>query len=67
MAELLFMTLLDNSETLLKKIYPDIIINCVGITTEEVNKSLKNTVFINSHLPHYLDGWTKKQLKAYSF
>ena len=53
--------LINNSEALLNKIHPDILINCVGITTRRgVDKSLKNTEFINSHLPHYLDGWTNK-------
>ena len=53
--------LFHNLEKLLKKIYPDIIINCIGITTRRgVLDSIDNTEFLNSKLPHILDKRSKK-------
>ena len=53
--------LLDKTEDLLNKIYPNIIINCVGITTRRgVLDSKKNTELINSKLPHSLDKWSNE-------
>jgi dTDP-4-dehydrorhamnose reductase len=54
--------LFHNLEKLLKNIYPDIIINCIGITTRRgVLDSISNTQFLNSELPHLLDNWSKKK------
>jgi len=53
--------LLHNLEKILKKIYPNIIINCVGITIRRgVLDNINNTQFLNSKLPHLLDNWSKK-------
>ena len=53
--------LFHNLEKLLKNIYPDVIINCIGITTRRgVLDSISNTQFLNSKLPHILDNWSKK-------
>ena len=50
--------LIHNIEDLFRKIQPDIIINCVGITTRRgITKSNKNTEFINSKLPHHINDW----------
>ena len=51
-----------NHEKLLENIYPDIIINCIGITTRRgVLDSISDTQFLNSKLPHILDNWSKKK------
>ena len=53
--------LLHNLEKILKKIYPNIIVNCVGITIRRgVLDNINNTQFLNSKLPHLLDNWSKK-------
>ena len=53
--------LFHNLEKLLTNIHPDIIINCIGITTRRgILDSISNTQFLNSKLPHILDNWSKK-------
>ena len=48
----------------LDNLNPDIIINCVGITTRRINNdNISNLEFINSRLPHYLNEWTEKNDK----
>ena len=48
----------------LDNLNPDIIINCVGITTRRINNdNISNLEFINSRLPHYLNEWTEKNHK----
>jgi len=48
----------------LNHLNPDIIINCVGITTRRINvDNISNIEFINSRLPHLLDEWTEKNDK----
>ena len=53
--------LIDKTEHLVSNICPDIIINCVGITTRRgVNASKAKTELINSILPHELDKLSQK-------
>ncbi len=48
----------------LDNLNPDIIINCIGITTRRINNdNISNLEFINSRLPHYLNEWTEKNDK----
>tara|TARA_B100000963_G_scaffold80683_1_gene68647 strand:- start:4225 stop:5094 length:870 start_codon:yes stop_codon:yes gene_type:complete len=50
----------NNLESLLKKVSPSVIINCVGITPRRgINESIKNSKLLNSKLPHWLDNWSK--------
>ena len=50
----------NNLESLLKKVSPSVIINCVGITPRRgINESIKNFELLNSKLPHFIDNWTK--------
>ena len=43
---------------------PDIIINCVGITTRRINNdNISNLEFVNSRLPHLLNEWTEENSK----
>jgi len=54
----------NQSLSFLDNINPDIIINCVGITTRRINNNnISNLDFINSRLPHYLNKWTEKNDK----
>ena len=49
---------------LLNKIMPDVVINCVGITTRRgIKDSYNNTILLNSKLPHSLDSWVKSNSK----
>ena len=42
----------------LNKILPDVIINCIGITTRRgISNNISNTDFINSQLPHKISEW----------
>ena len=53
--------LVDNTDELFSNISPDIIVNCIGITTRRAtNISEKNIDLLNSKLPHYLDNLSKK-------
>lgn len=36
------------------KIKPDLIINCIGILIKKSNQDIKNSIYINSYLPHHL-------------
>ena len=56
---------LDNTTyDLLDKIMPDVIINCIGITTRRgIKDSYNNTILLNSKLPHFLDSWVKSNAK----
>lgn len=47
-------------ETLVKKIKPDIIINCIGILNRTAEENPHRAVLINSYLPHFLEFITKK-------
>ena len=43
---------------------PDVIINCIGITTRRgIKDSYNNTTLLNSKLPHSLDHWVKLNAK----
>jgi len=53
--------LVHDLENLLSQIYPDVIINCIGITTRRgLLDSISNTGFLNSKLPHIINDWTLK-------
>ena len=54
----------DNLDSMLKKIFPDLIINCAGITTRRgVEDNIVNTELLNSDLPHKLDSWANLNSK----
>lgn len=46
-------------ETLVKKIKPDVIINCIGILNRTAEENPHRAVLINSYLPHFLEFITK--------
>ena len=46
-------------EMLVKKIKPDVIINCVGILNRTAEENPHRAVLINSYLPHFLEFITK--------
>jgi dTDP-4-dehydrorhamnose reductase len=49
---------------MLKKIFPDLIINCAGITTRRgVKDNIQNTRLLNSDIPHKLDSWANLNSK----
>ena len=49
---------------LLDKIMPDVIINCIGITTRRgIKDSFNNTILLNSKLPNSLDSWVQSNAK----
>ena len=51
-------------DTFLNKILPDIIINCIGITTRRgISNNSLNTDFINNQFPHKILEWTSKKNK----
>ena len=53
-----------NIDSLLNRINPDVIINCIGVTIRrDIFNKEKNVVFSNSELPHALDKWSKNNLK----
>ncbi|APS37426.1 dTDP-4-dehydrorhamnose reductase family protein [Salegentibacter sp. T436] len=41
-------------ETLIKKVQPDFIINCVGVLIKGANDNPANAIYLNSYLPHFL-------------
>ena len=54
----------DSLDTLLDDITPDVIINCVGITTRRgVEENISHTKFLNSGLPHKLNFWVSSNSK----
>tara|TARA_Y200000002_G_scaffold95363_1_gene76991 strand:- start:1138 stop:2007 length:870 start_codon:yes stop_codon:yes gene_type:complete len=54
----------DNLDSMLKKIFPDLIINCAGITTRRgVKDNIQNTRLLNSDIPHRLDSWANLNSK----
>jgi dTDP-4-dehydrorhamnose reductase len=63
--KLIYHDFLDNmTYELLDKIMPDVIINCIGITTRRgIKDSFNNTTLLNSKLPHSLDYWVKSNAK----
>tara|TARA_B100001109_G_C18862091_1_gene474594 strand:- start:2012 stop:2881 length:870 start_codon:yes stop_codon:yes gene_type:complete len=51
-------------DSFLNKTFPDLIINCAGITTRRgIEDNIQNTIFLNSHLPHKLDNWANLNSK----
>ena len=54
----------NQSLVFLNDLSPDIIINCVGITTRRINNdNISNLEFVNSRLPHLLNEWTEENSK----
>lgn len=41
-------------EALLDKIKPDIVINCIGLLTQESSDNIEDAIIINSYLPNFL-------------
>lgn len=41
-------------KSLIEKIQPDYIINCIGILISGSNENIANAIYINSYLPHFL-------------
>lgn len=39
---------------IIKKIDPDVIVNCIGVLINESNKNTENAIFINAYMPHRL-------------
>lgn len=46
-------------ETLIIKIMPDIIINCIGLLNKTAEENPEKAILINSYLPHFLESITK--------
>lgn len=46
--------------SIILKIKPDIIINCVGILIKGSNQNIKNSIYVNSYFPHLLKGLCDK-------
>lgn len=44
----------DVFETFLKKINPQIVINCIGLLIEDSEKNLKDSIYLNAYFPHHL-------------
>lgn len=54
----------DSLDTLLDDITPDVIINCVGITTRRgVEENIAHTRLLNSELPYKLNSWVNSNSK----
>ncbi len=54
----------DSLDPMLKNTFPDLIINCAGITTRRgVEYNLQNTRLLNSELPFKLDSWANLNSK----
>jgi len=50
---------IDNSLDFISEIMPDVIINCVGITTRRINElNIDHLSFINSTLPKLINDWS---------
>tara|TARA_Y100000385_G_scaffold289040_1_gene357299 strand:- start:4025 stop:4900 length:876 start_codon:yes stop_codon:yes gene_type:complete len=58
-SKLIYKDFAENTDfNFLENLMPDIIINCVGITTRRINKTnISQLEFINSKLPHILGDW----------
>tara|TARA_R110002020_G_scaffold460754_1_gene679386 strand:- start:829 stop:1689 length:861 start_codon:yes stop_codon:yes gene_type:complete len=41
-------------ETIIEKVQPDFIINCVGVLIKGANDNPANAIYLNSYLPHFL-------------
>ena len=46
-------------ENLIKKIKPDVIINCIGLLNSNAEENPHRAILINSYLPHFLEFITK--------
>ena len=46
-------------ESLINKVTPDIIINCIGILNKTAEENPDKAILINSYLPHFLESTTK--------
>lgn len=46
-------------EELIKKIHPDVIINCIGLLNRTAEENPHKAILINSYLPHFLEFITK--------
>jgi dTDP-4-dehydrorhamnose reductase len=46
-------------ERVIKKVTPDIIINCVGLLNKNAEENPDKAILINSYLPHFLETLTK--------
>jgi dTDP-4-dehydrorhamnose reductase len=59
----------DSLDSLLDKTFPDIIINCAGITTRRgVGDNIADTRLLNTELPYKLNSWVDlNSKKTYSF
>jgi len=50
--------IIDDQNVFFNKISPDVIINCIGITTRRgISRNMSNTDFINSRFPHKISEW----------
>ena len=50
---------IDKSLDFISEIMPDVIINCVGITTRRINESnIDHLIFLNSTLPKLINDWS---------
>ena len=48
----------DDYNSFFNKISPDVIINCIGITTRRgISSNISNTDLINSQFPHKISEW----------
>jgi len=58
-SKIIYKDFADNTDfNFIKNLMPDIIINCVGITTRRINNTnISQLEFINSKLPHILADW----------
>ena len=46
--------------SILKKVKPDIIINCIGILIKGSNDNNENEIYLNSFFPHFLSNFSRK-------
>ena len=54
----------ENVHSILYQINPDIVINCVGITTRRgVEENIQNAKKLNTDLPHKIDSWASSNSK----
>lgn len=47
-------------ETIIKNISPNVVINCIGILNKDAEEHKKRAVLINSYLPHFLDSLSQQ-------
>jgi len=47
-------TNLNKLEKIIKKIKPDVVINCIGILIQGAFKSIERAIFLNAYFPHWL-------------